>query len=653
MTDANPTDQTAWAEGLLEEQRVAASHDGTNARLLAGPGTGKTWTLKARVEFLVLAMKVDPGMVTALTFTRAAAGELRNRVNKALEGKVPGRPQIMTLHSFALRTLLRNAKRLDALPKPLRIADDWEERYIIQEDLKAITQTKIATVQDHLRAMSADWDTLRAGDVTPSPLKADANFVGAWQQHRATYGYTLRAELVYQLKRALEQRDDLELDGELRHLLVDEYQDLNACDLSVIAHIASKGALVYAAGDDDQSIYGFRHANPEGIRRFDKEHAPSTDLSLATCMRCDRDVMELARFVADLDSARLKKPWEARKDAGKGEVRLLSFANGDDEASGIASICRYLISDAKYPPDEILILIRSDKNQAFSKRLAPEMAASGVPFNLNIGAPSPLDSAEGRIALSFIRLAVDGNDSLAWRTLLQVRQNSLGQKAIARITVEAQNSGITFAEALHKSDGKGGALEKEYSALNAMLSQVKEGVGRPETILSPEQMRQSLAGIAAILAGGGITGLEEANSHISGMAERGEADSFQGLLSTLSMTGLTPEQETAKGAVNMLTMHKAKGLSARAVIVMACEDEYLPGRQQSVEQEGDERRLLYVSLTRARERVFVMYAQLRTGQQQHTGRDSGKQRRTLTRYLRNAPIHAMRGAKFFETLGKE
>jgi len=651
-TTAASSPTPPWALDLLDEQRRAASYDGGNARLLAGPGTGKTWTLRARVEYLVLEKKVKPSTVTALTFTRAAAGELRSRVEKAFEGRIVDRPHIMTLHSFALRTLLRNSEILDNLPRPLRIADDWEERNIIEEDLKGVTNTSIRTVRGNIRAMSADWDTLRADDNAPNPLRADAGFVGAWQQHRRIYGYTLRSELVYQLKRSLEQHEHVELHDEMAHLLVDEYQDLNACDLSVIGHLAGRGACLYAAGDDDQSIYGFRHANPHGIRRFDKDHAPAQDLPLATCMRCDRAVMELARFVADLDPSRLKKPWSARKDAGDGEVHLLRFDLGEEEASGIASICKYLIAQQRYQPDEILILIRADQNGAFSTSLAHQMAIASVPFNLNVDPESPLGSDAGRITLCIVRLAADENDSLAWRTLLKVRKNGIGPKAIASI-VNAVTPGGTFSAALKTVAQKEGALKKEFTSLLALLAQVKAIVGKSDALLTLEQMQTSLAAISQVLEHAGVVGLDEATKYMAQMAKRSEAATFQELLGALAMVGLTPEQETAKGAVNMLTMHKAKGLSARAVIVMACEDEYLPGRQQAVDQEADERRLLYVSLTRAKQRLYVTYAQRRTGQQQHTGRDSGKQKRTLTRHLRNAPVHVVPAPKFFEALGKD
>jgi len=656
MINAGESGPKHWSDGLLDDQKHAASHDGKNARVLAGPGTGKTFTLRGRVEYLVLDKKVEPEAITALTFTRAAAGELRGRVDRALEGRFATRPYIATLHSFALRTLLRNAKLIDALPQPLRVADDWEERHIVQEDLKTILKASdVDEIQDHLRDLSADWETLRA-DGGKGDLKADPKFVGAWQQHRNAYGYTLRSELVYQLKKAMEQRTDLTLHGEIKHLLVDEYQDLNACDLSVIRRLAERKADLYVAGDDDQSIYGFRHADPAGIKSFDTDYKPSIDLPLGTCVRCDREIMELARFVANLDPGRIDKPWKPRKDAGDGEVHLLGFENGEEEASGIASLCRHLLDEEGYKPDDILILIRSDRGRAFSKPLAEKMQAAGVPFYVNVSPASALDTASGRVLLSLIRLAVEPTDSLAWRTLLEVRKNKVGDVTIAGLTSTAISTGKTFAQVLREAaDSKGSptALNAEYATLGALLAQVKEIVGDADALLTAEQLRDAISRIAAALKAGGVTELDEAVAHITSVAENGEAASFKEILAVLAMANAAPEQELGRGAVSLLTMHKAKGLSSRVVVVMVCEDQYVPGRSESGPQEGDERRLLYVSLTRAKERLFMTYAQKRLGQQRHTGRDSGKTARRLTRYLKDAPIKATPGADFVANFGKD
>jgi DNA helicase-2/ATP-dependent DNA helicase PcrA len=249
-----------------------------------------------------------------------------------------------------------------------------------------------------------------------------------------------------------------------------------------------------------------------------------------------------------------------------------------------------------------------------------------------------------------MRLAVDANDNLAWRTLLDVRVNRIGKKAIAAIATDATTENSTFTQALLKRAESEGVLKTEFTNLNMILAKVKAVVGDAKAVLTPEQVKESLAAISKILEDAGVTGLDEANAHVLSVAEMGDADSFDTLLSSLSLASFT-DQERAEGAVNMLSMHKAKGLSARAVIVMACEDEYLPGRQQSGNEEADERRLLYVSLTRAKQNLFVTYAQKRTGPQQHTGRDSGKMKRSLTRYLRNAPIHPIAAEDFFHALG--
>ena len=250
----------AWNEGLSPEQEEVARHIGSHGRLLAGPGTGKTRTLTGRIIYLVEELHVAPDDILAITFTRAAASELRSRVSRVLESSMV--PQIVTLHSFALSTILRRGAG-SRLPSPIRIADDYEERWIIQEDLKQyLNLGNISEVRDLIAQLSADWETL-AADADgwerrfPSPL-----FYGAWREHRKIYGYTLRAELVYQLKLALEE-GEVHLAGCPSHVLIDEYQDLNSCDLAVVKCLSRSGAELYVAGDDDQSIYGFRYANPE------------------------------------------------------------------------------------------------------------------------------------------------------------------------------------------------------------------------------------------------------------------------------------------------------------------------------------------------------------------------------------------------------
>jgi len=260
-----------WDDDLLPEQRYVASYVGSHARLLAGPGTGKTRSLTKRICFLIEDRHVGPGAILALTFTRAAARELRQRVQT--EVGVEMVPMISTLHSFALRQLLRNATRIASLPQPFRIADDWEERNIILEDIKILLSLKrIEEARQLLNELSADWQRLTADEADWDQRFPNPAFLGAWREHREIYGYVLRAELVYQLKRGLEQYDDFTLDGPPSHLLVDEYQDLNRCDLAIVKAIGDRGAEVYGAGDDDQSIYGFRMAHPEGIRRFPEDY---------------------------------------------------------------------------------------------------------------------------------------------------------------------------------------------------------------------------------------------------------------------------------------------------------------------------------------------------------------------------------------------
>ncbi|MDP3974210.1 MAG: ATP-dependent helicase, partial [Candidatus Daviesbacteria bacterium] len=427
------------------DQIEAIDHIGSHARLLAGPGTGKTKTLTRRVLSLILQHNADPESILLLTFTRLAAAQLRDEIKKVLEPLEKMIPQVSTLHSFALKQILHNSSRIDTLPRPIRIADDWEERYIIQEDLKKVLSLKeIGDVQNLINQLSTDWETLRIDEIGWEQQFPNPAFLGAWRSHKDQYGETLRAELVYQLKKQLNQSRDFQLDKEYKHILIDEYQDLNACDLAIVNELAKRGAELFVAGDDDQSIYGFRFATPEGIRNFEQIYQNSKKLALEICFRCDKSILHSAEFVASLDPKRLPKPTRPKDQAEDGEVLIIGFKDQNHEAEIIAKKIKSLIAkDIK--PDQITILLRSDRNGSLSKPIIEALKKQSVDVSLTTD--SELESNnEYRIVLSVIRLLVDQNDCLAWRTLLQVNKtNGLGDECIKNIWNYAQSKGIRFS----------------------------------------------------------------------------------------------------------------------------------------------------------------------------------------------------------------
>ena len=192
--------------------------------------------------------------------------------------------------------LLRNPGAGD-LPEPLRIADDWEYANLVRPTLARRVGVGVRRLDRLVREMAANWESLRP-DQDPEVDSAErARFLGAWNEHRRVYGYTLLQELPYALRRALRDHPDLE-GVDYVVLVVDEYQDLNACDLEVIKLIGDRGCSVIGAGDDDQSIYSFRKAAPEGIRRFPEHYPDAADYALSVTQRCGSRII-FARKVAD------------------------------------------------------------------------------------------------------------------------------------------------------------------------------------------------------------------------------------------------------------------------------------------------------------------------------------------------------------------
>ena len=409
-------------------------------------------------------------------------------------------------------------------------------------------------------------------------------------------------------------------------------------------------------GDDDQSIYGFRKAHPEGIRRFPEDYSDVSQFELQVCKRCDQDILGLGLFVAEQDPRRVGKSIQTDPDAGKGEVALLRFDNQFDEAKGIADICENLMTHEGLKPSDILILLRTDRNGLFSGPIREKLSGKHIPVAAKTDSSNPLDGDNGRAFLAFLQIASRQTDNLAWRSLLHTWCDGVGPAAVSVIYDLARKRGESFAESILAVHNDSSLLPSTH---RSRLSKAIGDIVNKLDSLFPKETREELENCNALMeviykaAQSIVTDGEEREPillSLKNTAEGFDATSISELVRAVGVANDDIEQDLETGKVNILTMHRAKGLTAEAVIIVAAEDQYIPGRAQG-ENIDDERRLLYVSLTRAKHHLFATYCDKRTGQQSHTGRDSGETARSLSQFLVDSPHAPQDGKTFIATLG--
>ena len=633
-----------WDEKLTSEQnRYACSELDNHSVLIAGPGTGKTFTIIRKVAYMISEKKISPDDILILTFTRAAAAELRNRLKNFLDNdKIL--PTISTLHSFALKQLILNQKLIAnyQIPVPIRIVDDWEENNIIFEDLKVILKTQKKKITDNFLLLSADWDTLEA-DKEERDSRFEANFLGAWESHRKTYSYILRSELVYQVKKSLEQLGDFKLEKNYKYVLIDEFQDLNRCDLALICALRDRDSIICGIGDDDQSIYGFRYAYPEGIRSYESNFNPVDNYDLSVCQRCDKKIIELSEFIANLDKDRVPKKLQPNKNAEDGEIHLYHFNDQFKEAKGIASICKDLMKKKNIDEGDILILLRNDYRQKFSSVIKEELEKK----NIKVADPkkeSILDLKECRLLVSFLRLINDFNDSLALRTIIEKKSNNIGIGIILKIYNLATKRNKSFVSIINDIAKKpslvpsfGNRIKEEYKNIKNIVKKYSLNFKKlleKSNILDFKREIQKLADIIIQTE----MHKKEILEYIFKLIEDTESSNLKEFLSIINSSIGDMEQDKELNKINILTMHKAKGLTSKAVIIAAVEDEYIPGKQKTEPGKFDELRLLYVSISRAKHYLAMTYCNKRLDKQKYTGANSKTVRRHLTEFLRNCPL---------------
>jgi len=621
------------------EQQEIIAHDLTrHARILAGPGTGKSASLVALVNRL---RTKDPGCrIRLLTFTRAATSELAKKVS---EHPAAAAERPSTIHSFAISVLLRN-RGAGSPPQPLRIADDWEYQHTVLGTLSRRMGIGIPRLKRLFREMAANWESLRPEEDPKVDPRHRALFLGGWNEHRQIFGYTLLSELPYALRAALRDHPDLQgADYDL--LVVDEYQDLNACDLEALRLLAERGCWIVAAGDDDQSIYSFRKAAPEGIRRFPLDYPGCADYSLSVTQRCGSRIVDWASYVIEGDPDRPRGKPRVRSVEGspEGEVALLSFASERSEAEGVALLVRNLIQSEGIRTSEILVLMRTDDRGRFSGPVRTQLARLGIAYSDPDVVQRMLEEPGNRQLLEALRLLVHRQDSLAWAGLLTLTAR-IGTTFVDFVYEQARQRRCSFGQALLDLYGNGfpeGPSASSQRARDLVTSALAWLDAHPV----PETAEGGWGRWIIETSGGGLAPPPSDPLRELLLALDGLVEPDQGLGRFIGQIGPLGKDLTLalSEGVRIMRLGGAKGLTVKATIIVGLEDGLIPRPDCDL---GEERRLLYVGMTRAEKFLFGTWARRRRGPTARAGSPAIHTLRRHSTFLDNGPVNSEDGMAF-------
>lgn len=591
-----------WDKDLTGTHLAIAGTDDSPLRVVAGPGTGKTYALKRRVARLLETEEVVPKRILVCTFTRTAAADLASEI-AGLE--VPGAERIWagTLHAYCFSLLSRDEvlQSTGRVPRPLQ---NFESRFVL-EDLRRQGFGKISECRKTLRAFEAAWARLQTDDPGWPTEETDRDFQNALIAWLRFHRCMLIGELVPQAVRYLRDNPESPNRSAFDHVLVDEYQDLNRAEQVILDLLAGERSLA-VVGDEDQSIYWyFRYAHPEGIVDFASTHSGTHNEDLLECRRCPSRVVNMANSLISCNMSRSARTLTCHKDCPEGEVAVVQWKDMKQEAEGIALTVHERVQRGDVKPGRVLVLAPGRQfGYAVRDALNNLGTAAHSFFNEEAfeGRPQDLDASRSQQAFTLLNLLASPEDIVSLRCWCGFGSNSLESPAWSRLRQHCLDTGKAPNEALADlvaGDIKipyGKGLAGRYADLQTKLSALA-GVRGEDLIdaLFPE-------------------GEPWSEPFRGGPAEdeEGEPIGPEDLLDDLHTRVIRPELPTDVEYVRVMSPQKSKGLTADMVIVLGCISGMIPhvipneldatGQQRYMEEQ---RRLFFVAITRTK-RVLIL-----------------------------------------------
>ncbi len=614
--------------GLNPPQRTAVEHGEGPLLVLAGAGSGKTRVLTHRIAYLLATGMARPGEILAITFTNKAAKEMQDRVG-ALVGRVQRAMWVTTFHSACARMLRADAERLG-----------YSKSFTIYDESDSLRMAKRCMAELDIDPKRYPPRAIR------SQISSAKNRLLDVDDYRETHNSMFEEQVadVFALyeKRMLEANavdfDDLlvrtvnvlELFAEVRErwqrafrfILVDEYQDTNRAQYRLLQLLSTEHGNLMVVGDDSQAIYGFRHADVRNILDFESDFPDAEVVKLEQNYRSTQTILSAANGVIERNREGLRK--DLWTDLGEGEkVVLNELTDEHEEARWVAGEIGRLVEEGEVTREEVAVFYRTN---AMSRVLEDTLVRFELPYQV-IGGTKFYERAEIKDAVAYLNLLVNPSDAISFARVINSPRRGIGNTSQARLASHANTTGMTIWDVAGQADrvpSLGAAAVKSIGRFHDVMSGLRSmaetaPVARVlEALLNETGYLEALEAERTIEAEGraenlqelvGVAGEFDTNRELEGDSDIPPLEEF---LQQISLYTAQDSLRDEESLVTLMTLHNAKGLEYEAVFIIGCEEGVFP-HMRALEEGGEEeeRRLAYVGITRAKQRLCMTWARER------------------------------------------
>ncbi len=639
----------ALLDGLNPQQRAAVVHQGSPLLIVAGAGSGKTRVLTHRIAYLLAARDVAPHAILAITFTNKAAGEMAARV-AALVGPRARAMWVMTFHSACVRILRREAKRF-GYPSSFSIYDQADSQRLmtltcreLELDAKQFPPKLLAAQVSNLKNELIDHETF-ASRARTARDKALAEAYTEYQRRLFAAGAMDFDDLIMVTVNLFQAMPEVaeQYRRRFRHVLVDEYQDTNHAQYVLIRELVSGRAPLFSGradpvdpagpplppaelcvvGDADQSIYAFRGATIRNIEEFEQDYPEAAVILLEQNYRSTQNILAAANAVVSQNRGR--KPKNLWSDAGAGPPIVGYVADNEhDEAAFVAEEVDRLADAGQATPGQVAVFYRTN---AQSRVFEEVFIRVGLPYRV-VGGVRFYERREVRDLLAYLRLIANPADEVSLRRVLNVPKRGIGDRAEEYVAAYAQRQRITFAQALARPAEVPGLAARSAAAIDGFntligdlrdLAETGPVADLAEAVLDRTGYTRALESSSDLQDASRVENLKELVSVArefdgsvrgAGEAGGGTLAEFLEQVSLVADADEIPDGEDHGGLVTLMTLHTAKGLEFPVVFLTGLEEEVFPHQRSltNAKELEEERRLAYVGITRAKERLYLTRA---------------------------------------------